>query len=82
MNALMEKNEIKIQDKVWTNLVSLYSEDPQRAPTVTSSCIGVRSLSLSSLSQRNAVTARKTSQYLLLLGDVTRPATGAECYVM
>ena len=67
MNALIEKNEIKIQDKVWTNLVSLYSKDPQRAPTITSFCIGVRSLSLSSLSQRNAVMVQKTSSSCLLV---------------
>ena len=45
--------------------VNLYSKDPQRAPTITSSCIGVRSLLLSSFSQRNAVTAWKTSSSCL-----------------
>ncbi len=47
MNALMEKNEIKMYDKVWMILVSLDSKDPKRAATITSSRIGVRSLSLS-----------------------------------
>ena len=61
MNALVEKYEIKMCDKVWMIFVNLYSKDQQRAPTITSSCVGARSLSLSSLSQRNAVTAWKTS---------------------
>ena len=39
----MEKNEVKIYE-VWTNLLSLYSRDPQWAPAITSSCIGARSL--------------------------------------
>ena len=51
--------------KVWAILVNVYSKDPQRAPVIISSCIGVRSLSLSSLSQRNAVMARKTSSSCL-----------------
>ena len=61
MNALMEKHEMKMYYKEWTNLVSLYSNHPQWAPAITSSCISVRSLSLSSLSQRNPGMARKTS---------------------
>ena len=61
MNALVEKYEIKMCNKVWMIFVNLYSKDPQLDPTITPSCVGVRSLSLSSLSQRNAVTARKTS---------------------
>ena len=38
------KIKLKYRDKVWTNLVSLYSKDPHRDPTITSYCIGVKAM--------------------------------------
>ena len=62
----MEKHKMKMYYKEWTNLV-MRSNHTQWAPAITSSYISVRSLSLSSLSQRNPGMARKTSSSCLLL---------------